>query len=541
MKRDNGDRILTKSGAIAFAIAMLASASQPAIVAGISHAQPEEDIEEEIDEEIEDELEEDFEDEFDDDLEEGLEEDELEESEFDDDDFEDDELEGPPPDEEFEDDEFEDDELDEDELEEEIEEEDEDHDDDEEADDEGDEDEDNEDDAEGEDEDGEEDEEEEPEDDLEEIEEERDVDASLSLTTELVFVGSDPQQFDVAGGEWLVVSDEDAIAQMEARGFEVRSSEEVALLDQVMVRVTPPPGTDLLDSRQLLLEVVSEDQIDYNHLYQPQARFRRKAGGTQPLAAMPLTQDQRNSATKIGLIDTSVVATNATANANITKRDFVRSRNRRPSEHGTAIANILVGQSPQYQGLMPKAELYAASVFEILPDRGSTASTASLVRALDWMVENKVPIVNMSLTGPQNAILQRAIDRARANKVLVVAAIGNEGPTARPLYPAAYDNVISVTAVDGDNRVFRRANRGQYLDFSAPGVGILHYSTNGEQSTSTGTSIAAPFATVALALSQDEPNSISRTALREVSGNAIDIGQPGRDSVYGFGLIRPPR
>lgn len=511
--------------AIFFAAALLLTTSQPAIVAGISHAQPDEEIEDAIEEEFDETLEEEFDEEFEEGFESDFEEEEdLEgdsEGGFDDDDLVDD------PDEEF------DEEAPGDEPEE-LEEH---HDGPE-----GEEGENLEDEAYDDEENGESEDKDFEAEELEEIEEERDFEASFGATTELVFVSRDPEEFDVAGGEWLVLSDEDDVVELESRGFEVRAREEVDLLDQVMLRVSPPAGQDLLSSRELLLEVVPESQIDYNHLYQPQARFRRQAGGVNPLAAMPLSQAQQREQPKIGLIDTSVIkSASAFAKSNLVTRDFVNSRNRRPSQHGTAIATILVGQSKNYTGLLPRAQLYAASVFEILPGRGSTASTASLVRALNWMVKHQVPVVNMSLTGPRNAILQRAIDRARASNVLVVAAIGNNGPTARPLYPAAYENVISVTAVDTNNRVFRRANRGRYLDFSAPGVGILHYTPAGKLGTSTGTSIAAPFAAAAISLAKGNSHKVSAKALRETQGNAIDLGVPGRDSVYGFGLIQPPR
>ncbi len=559
------------------AIALLASVSTTAFLAGSVNAQPEfeleeeleeeieQDLEDELDEEIEDELEDEFDDELEDQFEDEFEDefDDFDEFEGDDDPFDDDED---FEDEDFEDDDFEDEDLEDEDFD--VDEDDDDEPDDEDIDDfeledeldnddeeleeleDPEDEESDEEDDEDEDEDQDQDEEgeleeENPEDDefdLEEVEDERDLEASLSATTEIVFVDRDPEEFDVAGGEWLVLSSEDQIFELQDRGFAIRSSESVGLLDQFMVRAEPPVGVDLLASRDLLLEVIPPDQIDYNHLYQPQARFRRKTDGSQPLAAMPLLPEQQGAKPSIGLIDTAVVRQSKVFDsANIVARDFVDSTNKRPSQHGTAIASILVGKSEGFRGLLPDAQLYAASVFEILPGRGSTATTASLVRALQWMVENKVPVVNMSLTGPRNAILQRAITAARAKNVLVVAAIGNDGPAAKPLFPAAYEGVVSVTAIDAQRRVFRNANRGAYLDFSAPGVGILHATADGSLGKSTGTSIAAPFAAVAISLSDRQTGFVRQETLQTLADGALDLGAPGFDPIYGHGLIRPPR
>jgi len=199
----------------------------------------------------------------------------------------------------------------------------------------------------------------------------------------------------------------------------------------------------------------------------------------------------------------------------------------------------LTGKRRDYAGLIPNSKLYAASAFEILPKRGETATTASLVRALNWMAENDVGIVNMSLTGPKNNILQSAIRGIRKRGVLIVAAVGNGGPSAKPLYPAGYGDVVSVTAIDRNRRIFRLANRGEYLDFAAPGVNIAHISGDGGLDSASGTSIAAPFAATALLLSSDRTGHIDGSILTRMRRDALDLGKRGHDPIYGHGLILP--
>jgi subtilisin family serine protease len=104
------------------------------------------------------------------------------------------------------------------------------------------------------------------------------------------------------------------------------------------------------------------------------------------------------------------------------------------------------------------------------------------------------------------------------------------------MYPAAYDTVVAVTAVDEGHQVFRLANRGQYLDIAAPGVGLLHAKAGGGYVASSGTSFAVPFAASAAAsLLKRYPGADVMSLLYE---SAEDLGPPGRDEIYGYGLLR---
>ena len=144
-------------------------------------------------------------------------------------------------------------------------------------------------------------------------------------------------------------------------------------------------------------------------------------------------------------------------------------------------------------------------------------------------------VVNISLAGPPNRLLEKALARAAEANVVVMAAAGNGGPVARPMYPAAYDSVVAVTAVDAAQQVFRLANRGDYLALAAPGVDLRHARSGGGYVSSSGTSFAVPFAVAAAArLRHLQPQTDIITQLLE---SALDIGPPGRDSIYGYGLL----
>ena len=86
------------------------------------------------------------------------------------------------------------------------------------------------------------------------------------------------------------------------------------------------------------------------------------------------------------------------------------------------------------------------------------------------MRASKVDVINMSMSGPADELLQKAIVDMSAGGVVFVAAAGNGGPSAPPSYPAAYEQVIAVTAVDKNLRGYIHANHGDYIDVAAPGV-----------------------------------------------------------------------
>src|SRR5690606_32954323 len=100
------------------------------------------------------------------------------------------------------------------------------------------------------------------------------------------------------------------------------------------------------------------------------------------------------------------------------------------------------------------------------------ASVVAVVAALDWLVQTRTPVVNLSLTGPDNLLLSLAVSRAVAQGVVLVAAAGNGGVDGPPAYPAAYPDVLAVAAVDRRLRPFDGGTRGDYIDLAAPGVGI---------------------------------------------------------------------
>jgi subtilisin family serine protease len=181
--------------------------------------------------------------------------------------------------------------------------------------------------------------------------------------------------------------------------------------------------------------------------------------------------------------------------------------------------------------------LFAAEVFDQTDEQGEFASTVSLIKALNWLITEQVSVINISLAGPPNRLLETALARVRERGVLAIAAAGNGGPMAQPMYPAAYPEVVAVTATDNRGRAFRLANRGEYVDIAAPGVNVRHAQAGGGYAASSGTSYAVPFVTVAAARLL-QSNSEPAVMLDALYASAIDIGAPGRDQIYGYGQLQ---
>jgi subtilisin family serine protease len=340
--------------------------------------------------------------------------------------------------------------------------------------------------------------------------------------------------------QWLVMAEPEAFEELAEEGYLFSTITELPGMGLRLAEVTAPSSFDISNVRQGVIDVVGKDraEVDLNHIYTAGSLITESVEGMSPRVAMVFPEDIDQLALKIGMIDSNIDIAHPSLNAaNIHTRLFTREGAKLPDFHGTAIASIIVANSARYQGIAPKAQVFAAAVFEDDSSRGEIASTVSLVRALDWLVSSEVDVVNISLAGPPNRLLETALNRVRDAGVTVMAAAGNGGPAAQPMFPAAYESVVAVTAVDSGGRIFRLANRGEYLDLAAPGVDLLHAHAGGGYSTSSGTSFAVPFTSVAVArLKQLQPGADPLDALYR---SADDLGPPGRDDIYGYGLLHP--
>lgn len=310
------------------------------------------------------------------------------------------------------------------------------------------------------------------------------------------------------------------------------------------MRLRLPAGMSVDDAAALIGREFPSLTVDTNDLFEqsggpPPGDYSRRLSGW---GEAPATCGQ---GLRIGMVDSFVDARAPIFDqGQVRYRGFASDRGEPAvDDHGTGVAALLVGRGGEgvARGLLPGARLYAASIFEIRDGR-QVGNLGALLRGLDWIAGQGAQIVNMSIAGSGNAIMTIALNRALDRGMLVVAAAGNRGPGAPPAWPAAHPRVIAVTALGSDLSIYPHANRGRYIDFAAPGVGVRTLGAAGPVSQS-GTSFAAPFVTAMAAihlLAGFEPDGeLIRASLRRY---AVDLGEQGPDPVFGHGLVRlrPP-
>ena len=329
----------------------------------------------------------------------------------------------------------------------------------------------------------------------------------------------DKEGFPAAAEEVLALSSDPADREtLEALGFTVSSSETLPGTGLELLRIALPEAGSAEAALGRLVQARSGAVFALNHF------FAAGRVGKAPAARPQRPAPARRGA--VGVIDGGVSPAALPPGVALEAASFV-ARPGGASDHGSAVAALMGGEGV--------SKIYSADIFG-----GRQASAAALIRGLDWMAAKKVPVINISLAGPANPIVHRMIRILEARGHVIVAAVGNDGPAAPPLYPAAYPEVVAVTAVDSRGAVYRRAGRGPHTMLAAPGVGVIAADARGAARTVSGTSFAAPVVAARIARSLAAPDPAQRRrAIDQAVKSARDLGAPGRDPVYGYGLVGP--
>ncbi len=323
---------------------------------------------------------------------------------------------------------------------------------------------------------------------------------------------------------------EEALARAREAGFTILSEQALEGLGLRLVVLQAPPGMSTRRALKKLRALDPEGSYDYNHLYL-ESGMEAPAAESPPTTAAEMTAEA--SGARIGLVDTGIDAAHPSL-AGAAIRTHGCDGKPTPAYHGTAVASILVGDGDGYEGVLPGATLYAADVF-----CGHGAGSLSLLAVeLDWLAREGVPVVNISLVGAKSVLLTSLVRAMGERGHLLVAAVGNDGPAAPPLFPAAYPEVIGVTGVDDKDRVLPEACRGEQVDFAARGADFRAAQIGGAYSEVRGTSFATPIVAGLLAA---EHRTLARDgairALNALAQTAADLGREGPDTTYGRGLV----
>lgn len=257
------------------------------------------------------------------------------------------------------------------------------------------------------------------------------------------------------------------IEQLKSMGFAVTGEDRLDDLGMSVVELAVPPGSSLASAQRRLAKdlpslTVASDPL---HFQSGMAAAAPSRPGAIASAAI---------APPVGLID------GAPAQPVAALKGFAIGAPT-PSNHGSAVVSLAARAGVR--------TMYVADVYGTDPAGGNALA---IVRGMNWLVGQGVKVISISLVGPRNPILERAVKSAEQRQVAIVAAVGNDGPAAPPSFPASYPGVIAVTAVDKRDRPLIEAGRALHLDYAAPGADVTAEDAEGRWIGVRGTSFAAP-------------------------------------------------
>ena len=339
-------------------------------------------------------------------------------------------------------------------------------------------------------------------------------------------VDFDRNRYPAVRGELVVTGvNEASVAAAQQQGFRLLSRDRIEGLDVSYMRFAVPAKMPLKEAEKKLQQILPDAEIDADHIY-----FQSGVAPFAPIATTAASMAAGMSS--LGIIDGGV-ANHPSVRGRVEQNGFAKGAPA-ASSHGTAVAALMIGGG-DIKGARPGASLLAADVYGTDKAGGNASAIA---RALGWLAGRGVSVVTISLVGPHNGLLKNAIAGAQRKGVIIVAAVGNDGPAAPPAYPASYPAVLAVTGVDGRNRALPEAGRAAHTDFAAPGADIFSALGANKRAKVRGTSFAAPL--VAARLSTFYPHQSAgavEAAVRKLMTEAVDLGKKGHDPVYGHGLI----
>jgi thermitase len=281
--------------------------------------------------------------------------------------------------------------------------------------------------------------------------------------------------------------------------------------------------------------VISPDFIPNDNLYQ-------KYQWNLPIIETPQGWQVNRGASDVvvAIVDTGVDLNHPDLKDHLVAGTNIIDQKAAPNDdvgHGTHVAgvisavvnnNIGVAGITWFNKVMPVKAL----------DKSGAGSTYSVSQGIIWATDHGAKVINMSLGNyADSSFLHDAITYAFNHDVVLIAASGNDN-TEQPGYPAAYPEVFAVAASDSNNKKAPFSNYGDYIDVTAPGVSIASTYPNNQYAALSGTSMASPHVTALAALIRSTNPSLKNTEVYEIMRtSARDLGSPGKDKYFGYGLI----
>jgi subtilisin family serine protease len=333
-----------------------------------------------------------------------------------------------------------------------------------------------------------------------------------------------------------------------AHGLDIVEIHQLSSIRAALIVYTIQQGSDVLSKIAELGPEVLLAQPDF--LYRTSDRSEQENDslaqlqyGAKLIRADRLHSSLTGKGVKVAIIDTGVDTSHPALKGKIVEQTDTTGKGFTPDVHATFLAGIIAGEGKAQagiSGIAPDSEILAIKACQ--PEKPQTIQaqcwSLTLAKGLDFAIQKKARVINFSLGGPSEKLLTRLIDEAVSRGSVVVAAAGNDGPHGQPSFPAALPNVIAVTAVDANEKLYAEATQGDFIDLAAPGVEIVSTSPGDKLLVSSGTSFAAAFVTGTAALIFEQQSQLSPAALQSLlERTAKDLGPPGKDPQFGNGLV----
>lgn len=312
----------------------------------------------------------------------------------------------------------------------------------------------------------------------------------------------------------------------------------IALIDRRVVKFSRPaqfpPG--------LAIQISADPRVD---AVQPNYLYGLAAGPVPQYAFDKLAIPQAHGIAQgknvlVAVIDTGIDRKHpALAGAIAGEFNALGKRKGVYDGHGTAVSSIIASRGGVMVGVAPAASILSVQAFaRPKKNRPTVGETFDLLRGIDWSAENGARVLNLSFAGPHDPLLRDTVGAAVSNGIVAVAAAGNRGPKAPPAYPAAYPDVLAVSATDVKDRIYKHSNRGEHIAVAAPGVDVVAAGRYRKFGLMSGTSFAAAYVSGSIALMLEGSPEMSATSIADrITSAARDLGPAGHDVAFGHGLI----
>lgn len=320
---------------------------------------------------------------------------------------------------------------------------------------------------------------------------------------------------------------------------------EYTLINVIAANI-PQQAIDAI-KRNPRVEYVETDELVHTTYYQNYQQINTLQQtipwGIDRIDAITVQSYTKGSTVNVGVIDTGIDYTHPDLSLNYKGGYNFVNKTTNPMDdngHGTHVSGIIAALDNTIGviGVAPETNLFAIKVL----NANGSGYMSDVIAGIQWSVDNGMKIVNMSLgSSVPSKSLKNACDTAYNRGLLIIASVGNSGNSAgkgnNVNYPARYDSVMAIAAIDINNTRAWFSSTGPAVELSAPGVNIYSTLRGGTYGYLSGTSMAAPHVTgVASLIMSYNPITNVQTRIR-MQTTVTDLGSMGKDNLYGYGLV----